>query len=1556
MPAVVGISGGPGVALSFANNFWGKDDAGVVPLLERMHCAKTTCEELKSFYSTRASIEDEYARKLLALSRKNLGSQETGSLKASLDIVKLEMESMAKQHQNVAAQMKNELDDALAAFAGAMRERRKIIQGGIEKLLKAKMAQTNAVNKTRDRYEKDCLLIKNYLAQGHMVMGQEERKNKAKLEKTQVQLTTSNGEYENAIKALEETTARWNRDWKAACDKFQDLEEERLDFLKASLWSFANISSTVCVTDDASCEKVRVSLEDCEVEKDIVNFIQVKGTGGEIPDPPKYINFRRGDVSEDGNSNEEPGYSLAQFPREGNPSFRSASPIPPPLSLDQTIEDLENESVAAETVATSARSRRSQSKEAPAKSKRKSDTIETKLKKSKSKPDLSESKEERRRSKEAKEARKKTRSTPDFREEETYNSSGVGDRTPNKLRRERDREQEREHASSRNSRHESPMEAMDAQSQRSGGRRQDPYSGNNSPYGPGRQTTYNEYPLDGITRYCRQQPSDLGSASSPEPRPLSSYGGSEYSNPTSISSGDAYDHGHQMAYGQQAEKSPTKKKGFLSHTPFRRRSKSEKERERRGHGHTQSQHHPEVGQMMPMNQQYPQPGNHWQQQQQPPAPQPQQQYYQQPPPQAQPRPHPSTAPVSHRQTWSPQTAQQQQPPARALPQQPQQPPVRALPQPQQTASRPQPNYSFESTPEPEPIDPRASVMLNIGGNVFDVSTGEVTRAPPRQEEPPPPLEDDDIDLDPIAQALAELKGVHKKVNTNARATADRFYGLQTPAPPATPGIGMRDNRPPPPSFSRSQSDLSYTGPPSGPPPPPKSASPAPAPAPAPAPVAAPVRQEPPKSALGLPPPAFTSAQMQKTTQRYINKTQNLLGGQGGPPQPSQPDPRQRANTLDRPLSRQGQRALPTPNPQMSHNSDQMRAASPAPPARSVSPGPGMVADPMTALVPMGAGVAPPPLPAQSSRQAQFLAAQRGQGQGQQTRPLSTSPLSRQGEAQRQAEMQAQQEAQARARAEAEAARAQAEAQARAQEAQARAQAEAEAKARAEAESRAQQAQARAQAEARAKAAEAQANAEAEARALAEQEAMDNQRRQQQQAEAQRQQELLREQQRKMDEQRQADEHRRQQQQLEMQRQQEQREEQLREQQAREEQLREQQLQEEQLREQQIKEQQLREQQLKEQQLREQQLREQQLQEQRHREQQMKEQQLREQQVREQQLREQQLKEQQLKEQQLREQQMREQQLREQQLKEQQMREQQMREQQLREQQMKEQQLREQQEQLQREREEQAARELQMKQQQEREQQRQRELQEQQRQREMQRQQEEQRQREMQAQQQRQREMQQQQAQMQRPQMPAAQMSRPVSPALQNQMRATSPNPMRAKSPAPPAMQNSPHMSFRGTSPSPVPAGMMNENRPVSQQSSNTFVSANGMDHDLFGGGRPGSRMTMADSRPKSSYGLNAETGAVVLPGGPEQETGVELRDPTRQYSRDGRPVLQYARARYNFDATIPIELSFQKMDILAILRTQDDGWWEAEIVGDLPPGAHPRDFIGLVPSNYLAPL
>lgn len=56
---------------------------------------------------------------------------------------------MGKAHQTIAQQMKAELEEPLVAFSATMKERRKIVQMGIEKLLKAKIQQTNQVNKVR---------------------------------------------------------------------------------------------------------------------------------------------------------------------------------------------------------------------------------------------------------------------------------------------------------------------------------------------------------------------------------------------------------------------------------------------------------------------------------------------------------------------------------------------------------------------------------------------------------------------------------------------------------------------------------------------------------------------------------------------------------------------------------------------------------------------------------------------------------------------------------------------------------------------------------------------------------------------------------------------------------------------------------------------------------------------------------------------------------------------------------------------------------------------------------------------------------------------------------------------------------------------------------------------------------------------------------------------------------------------------------------------------------------------------------------------------------------
>lgn len=82
-----------------------------------------------------------------------MGSSETGTLRTSLDVMRGEVEAMGKAHQGIAGQMKSELEEPLAAFAGGMKERRKIVQSGVEKLYKLKVQQTQSVNKVGDHVD-----------------------------------------------------------------------------------------------------------------------------------------------------------------------------------------------------------------------------------------------------------------------------------------------------------------------------------------------------------------------------------------------------------------------------------------------------------------------------------------------------------------------------------------------------------------------------------------------------------------------------------------------------------------------------------------------------------------------------------------------------------------------------------------------------------------------------------------------------------------------------------------------------------------------------------------------------------------------------------------------------------------------------------------------------------------------------------------------------------------------------------------------------------------------------------------------------------------------------------------------------------------------------------------------------------------------------------------------------------------------------------------------------------------------------------------------------------
>ncbi|CAE6513113.1 unnamed protein product [Rhizoctonia solani] len=242
-----------------------------------------------------ALIEEDYAKRLSKLAKTVLGRDEIGELRNSFDTVRFETDRQAGSHMNIAQQIKRELEQPVADFIAKQAAFKKSVQGPIEKLFKTKQTQENHVNRTREKYESDCIKINAFTGQSALVQGRELDKLHLKLEKLQETVKINEREFSNFVRALADTTRKWDTEWKTFCDQCQDLEDERIEFMKDNMWNYANCISTVCVSDDESCEKVRIALESIDTEKEIEYFVRHYGTGKSIPNPPQVISYQTHD-------------------------------------------------------------------------------------------------------------------------------------------------------------------------------------------------------------------------------------------------------------------------------------------------------------------------------------------------------------------------------------------------------------------------------------------------------------------------------------------------------------------------------------------------------------------------------------------------------------------------------------------------------------------------------------------------------------------------------------------------------------------------------------------------------------------------------------------------------------------------------------------------------------------------------------------------------------------------------------------------------------------------------------------------------------------------------------------------------------------------------------------------------------------------------------------------------------------------------------------------------------------------------------------------------------
>jgi proline-serine-threonine phosphatase interacting protein 1 len=253
--------------------------------------------DLEDYLERRAKIEKQYAEELLKLSRTVFGKDEIGSLRRSYDQLKLETETTGKLHMQLSLRIQEDVLKTTKEFRNQQKEVRKKTEDTVKRSQVHKKNCFDKNNRLRSTYEAKCKEYDKAQEQMHKLETNPLTKPKdmqnahKKTETCKVNSNSADVQYQEAVKTLEDARVLWEREMDYLCNKFQELEEHRIAFLRHQMWTMTNFCSQTLVDDDESQENIRRSLENCNVDEDIDLFIKERATGVERPATIPYENF-----------------------------------------------------------------------------------------------------------------------------------------------------------------------------------------------------------------------------------------------------------------------------------------------------------------------------------------------------------------------------------------------------------------------------------------------------------------------------------------------------------------------------------------------------------------------------------------------------------------------------------------------------------------------------------------------------------------------------------------------------------------------------------------------------------------------------------------------------------------------------------------------------------------------------------------------------------------------------------------------------------------------------------------------------------------------------------------------------------------------------------------------------------------------------------------------------------------------------------------------------------------------------------------------------------------